>query len=809
MRKRLDLGGDWHFRCVTPGCPNARWAEWHRATVPGVVHTDLLSNGLIPEPFYADNERVIQPVHEQDWQYRREFDCSGGEGPVTLVCEGLDTVAEVRLNGNLVGQSESMFLVYRWDVTRFLQRGRNTLEVTFRSPLRAAEAYRERYGLLRSMHKEYDEPRLYIRKAQYAFGWDWGPAFPTVGIWRPIYLEVTNRPALTDVWAKVLRADEKEARLAVSVELNGNTKGLQLQVALWRSGTKVAETRVAAEPDAVTCELNVTNPDLWWPNGYGAPALYDLVVRLVGNGEVVDERRVRVGLRTVQLVLQRDGAPAFAFKVNGREIFAKGADWIPADSFLPRVGRAKLETLLRYARDAHMNMLRVWGGGIYEDDAFYDLCDELGLLVWQDFAFACGVYPEDAHFLDLVRAEVEQNVRRLRNHPSVALWCGNNECEWIWRRETQEPVEHMPGYRIFHDLIPEWLSQLDDSRPYWPTSPWGDPDDPDSETTGNRHQWDIWSRWVDYREVKRDHSLFVTEFGFQGPANRQTLEQVLPEEERWPQSRLFEFHNKQVEGTERLFRFLAGHLKVETDFGRFIHAAQLNQALALKTCVEHWRSGWPRTAGVLIWQLNDCWPVTSWALIDSNLIPKAAYYWARRFFSPILLLVEVDDGVVFTLLNDTFEAASGELLWQLRSTDGQQITSGKLLVEVPAQTVRTIRDVPIDVPEDTPKERLYILAEFRGSGFPVTRARTFFVELKHLQLPVPHVNVASFALEGRSGAVELEAKTLVLGLQLELPGAVFADNFFDLEPGQRRRVDFDLAGEVSPNRRDLKLTYLR
>ncbi len=809
MRKRFDLGGDWQFRCVTSGCPDDRWAAWHRATVPGVVHTDLLSSGLIPEPFYADNELVIQPVHEQDWQYRREFDWPGDEGPVALICEGLDTVAEVRVNDTLVGQSESMFLTYRWDVTPLLRPGRNTLEVTFRSPLRAAEIYRERYGLLRSARRKYDERRLYIRKAQYSFGWDWGPAFPTVGIWRPIYLEVTNGPALTDVWAKVLRADEKEARLAVNAELVGVTKGLQLHVALWRSGAKVAETRVPADPGAVTCELNVAKPDLWWPNGYGEPALYDLVAELVSKGEVVDEWRLRVGLRTVELVLERNGAPAFAFKINGREIFAKGADWIPADSFLPRVGRAKLERLLRYARNAHMNMLRVWGGGIYEDDAFYDLCDELGLLVWQDFAFACGVYPEAPHFLDLVRAEVEQNVRRLRNHPSVALWCGNNECEWIWRRETGEPVQRMPGYRIFHELIPEWLSRLDDTRPYWPTSPWGDPDDPDSEETGNRHQWEIWSRWLDYREVKRDHSLFVTEFGFQGPANRQTLEQVLPEEERWPQSRLFEFHNKQIEGTERLFRFLAGHLKVETDFGRFIHTAQLNQALALKTCVEHWRSRWPRTAGVLIWQLNDCWPVTSWALVDSNLIPKAAYYWARRFYSPVLLRVEAGEGVVFTLINDTFEDVSGELFWQLRQTDGYEVASGRLGLRIPAQTVHTLEDVVASLSEDAPKDRLYLLAEFRGTGFPVTRARTFFVELKHLHLPAPQVEVVDFAVDERSGAVELEAKTLVLGLQLELPGAVFADNFFDLEPGEKRRVDFDLVGQTGPLREDLRLTFLR
>ncbi|NOZ57609.1 MAG: hypothetical protein GXO73_12570, partial [Calditrichaeota bacterium] len=287
------------------------------------------------------------------------------------------------------------------------------------------------------------------------------------------------------------------------------------------------------------------------------------------------------------------------------------------------------------------------------------------------------------------------------------------------------------------------------------------------------------------------------------------LEQVLPEEERWPQSRLFEFHNKQIEGTERLFRFLAGHLKVGTDFGHFIHAAQLNQALALKTCVEHWHSRWPRTAGVLIWQLNDCWPVTSWALIDSNLIPKAAYYWARRFYSPVLLRVETGEGVVFTLINDTFEDVSGELFWQLRHTDGYEVASGRLGLEIPAQTVHTLDGVAVPLPEGTAEERLYLLAEFRGTGFPVTRTRTFFVELKHLHLPTPQVEVIDFAVDERSGAVELEAKTLVLGLQLELPGAVFADNFFDLEPGERRRVDFDLVGQTGPRREDLRLTFLR
>ncbi|HET54494.1 MAG TPA: glycoside hydrolase family 2 protein, partial [Ignavibacteria bacterium] len=387
--------------------------------------------------------------------------------------------------------------------------------------------------------------------------------------------------------------------------------------------------------------------------------LYVLAVSLSDkNGNTVESVSRKVGIRTIELIKSEKKENTFKLRINGRDIFAKGVNWIPADSFLPRVNNEKYKKLLTYAKDANMNIIRVWGGGIYESDYFYKLCDELGLLVWQDFMFACGSYPEHKEFINNVKEEVEQNVKRLQHHPSIALWCGNNENEWIWYQKYSPDYKEMPGYKIYHKVIPDILKEFDAQRPYHPSSPFGEDEDPNSFNSGNTHQWKIWSMWTDYTQVVNDKSLFVTEFGFQGPANKDTLEKVIPKQNRRLHDYIFEFHNKQFEGPERIWRFLSAHFPLPSSWDDYFYLAQLNQTFALKTCLEHWRTN-GRTNGSIIWQINDSCPVTSWSIVDYDLKPKLVYYFVKNIFSPQLIYFSENNELIKVKLqnrsNDEFK----------------------------------------------------------------------------------------------------------------------------------------------------------
>ena len=611
-------------------------SSWQKASVPGTIHTDLLKNKIISDPFSADNEEKIKWITQSNWQYQTRFDLPRdfeSDKPIDLIFKGLDTFAEVSLNGRLIGHSDNMFRSFHWDVHAYLKPTNNILKVVFKNPF---EIYARIHHEKRDNFNLNWEPRVYLRKAQYSFGWDWGPAFPTMGIWRPVYLEQHLGIKIRAVRSATTGIQNNHASLKILVDCEGESGRISaVKIRLSNRQSQYEHLLPANGQLRYRSEFEISDPLLWWPNGMGKANLYDLQVEVFGkDGEVVDVWQKKVGIRTLELKLEEEGKPVFQFKINGKAVYIKGADWIPADSFLPRVTEQVYQKLLTMAKFAHMNMIRVWGGGIYENDSFYEICDALGLMVWQDFMFACSEYPEYPEFIENVRKEISENVLRLQHHPCLAIWCGNNENEWIWQRGGHHPLEAMSGYSIYHHLIPSMLQELDPDRPYWPSSPFGDGPDPNDTSTGNRHQWEIWSFWTDYTQVKHDKSLFVTEFGFQAPANRSTLESVIPPESRHPQSELFEYHNKQIEGNERLFRYLAGHLPVSADWADFIYLTQLNQGFALKTCIEYWRGRWPETSGSIIWQLNDCWPVSSWSLIDSRLTPKLSYFFVKQAFSP-------------------------------------------------------------------------------------------------------------------------------------------------------------------------------
>jgi len=633
--------------------------KWYSAQVPGTIHTDLLNNKLIDNPFYSDNELKLDWISRCDWIYNTEFILKEKRN-YNLVINGIDTIADVYLNDKLILSCKNMFLSYKIDIEKFLRQGRNELKIYFHSPVNYSIKEENRHGKLPVALNSY---RVYIRKAQYSFGWDWGPSFPTSGIWKNIILEEKREVEIENVLftTKCIGLNYAVVKISASIKTK-KTNSYKLFIRLQNSEVVIEKKVNITKSGNIAAEFEVANPNLWWPNGEGNQDLYNLSISIVDKeNKIIDAVEKKAGIRTVELIQKEKNENTFKLRINGKDIFAKGVDWIPADSFLPRITNEKYLKLLTLAKDANMNMVRVWGGGIYENELFYNLCDELGLLVWQDFMFACGSYPEHEDFIQNVKEEVNQNVAKLQHHPSIAVWCGNNENEWIWFQEQKSSYKKMPGYKIYNKVIPDIIKSIDSTLCYWQSSPFGKETDPNSFNSGNTHQWEIWSRWIDYENVKHDQSLFVTEFGFQGPANKDTFEKYLPEENMNINDKVFEFHNKQVEGPERINRFLSGHLPLNTNWEDYLYLTQLNQGFALKTCLEHWRTN-GRTNGSLIWQLNDCWPVTSWAIVDSELQPKLAYHFVKNIFArQIVFFSKRENYIEINLQNQNRKEFNGSL----------------------------------------------------------------------------------------------------------------------------------------------------
>jgi beta-mannosidase len=545
--------------------------------------------------------------------------------------------------------------------------------------------------------------------------------------------------------------------------------------------------RVAANRKSVT--IGIPNPRLWWPNGYGEQHLYKVSVTAVNGGIECDTKSASFGIRTVRLLQEKDEeGRSFIFEINGVKIYCKGADWIPSDNFIPRISTLTYERLLTLARDAHMNMVRVWGGGIYEQEIFYELCDRLGLMVWQDFMFACGEYPQDAWFLRLVKDEAEKAIVRLRNHPSIVLWCGNNECEWIFCRENPgKKPDEMNGAVIFRDILPSVCQTLDGTRPYWRSSPFGT-GFPNEESNGNHHEWDVWGYWKDYRHYEEVCARFVTEFGFQAPASMKTMGTVMLPMDRHPQSKVFEHHNKLPEGTERLYRFQAAHYKIGGDIEDFVFKSQLVQAEAMKTAVEHWRRRKFRTAGSLIWQLNDCWPVSSWSLIDSALRPKASYYCARRFFAPVLVSFRgTRDSVEVWVTNDTLTPLQGELSVILSKFDGTALWTVLKPIRVPVNCSRLFMRIPKARFADIDRSDSYLRAQMQ-CGPQVFDNRYFFSEPKHMQIRSSDIEAEVSKKADNLYEVSITSRMLVRHVQVDTEGAEveIEDNYFDVDPGDTK-----------------------
>ena len=652
---RLDAGAD------DPKLSDAERAMARRviaagpvpATVPGCVHTDLLAADLIPDPFHGENELAARWIGRCDWTYTTTLRLGGADVAaehLEVAFDGLDTLATVRLNGRVVGTSANMHVRCRFDLGPHARAGDNELSVTFAAPLPHTERLEATMGGLPTAGCGTNPPVNFqmIRKMACNFGWDWGPQLVTSGIWRPGRIEAWGAGRIADVRPLVSAAGEDRAEVAVHVDVEG--RGEIVASVKSPEGEVVAQGRGASP-----VVLVVDRPQRWWPVGYGGQPLYRLDVALVEGEITLDAATRQVGLRTVELVTTPDPEPVdglgqgetFHLKVNGRRVFCKGANWISDDPFPHRVTPDRYRERIDQALGANMNMLRVWGGGLYEDAAFFEHCDRTGMMVWQDFAFACACYPEEAPFDTLVEAEARDNVARLACHPSLVLWNGCNENIWAtfqwsggWIPIREEGVRTW-GLGFYLDLFPRVIADLDPSRPYWPGSPYSGTMDrhPNLNEFGNRHIWDVWNGHGDYRNYLGHFPRFASEFGFQGPPTWPTLRASIPPDQRDWLSPAMQHHNKQPHGQQRALDRIADDFRPPSDFDETWFLASVNQARAIRLGCEWFRALSPWCGGALYWQLNDCWPVTSWAAIDGAGRPKLLLDATRRFFRPRLVTI--------------------------------------------------------------------------------------------------------------------------------------------------------------------------
>ncbi|WP_405010823.1 glycoside hydrolase family 2 protein [Kitasatospora sp. NBC_01539] len=695
MTVRTPITDGWTLRLDTARhtpdqAPTALLTDAVPAQVPGCVHTDLLAADLIPDPYLGLNEHEVAWIGRADWAYEtvppaRDTSFERAD----LVFDGLDTVAEVVLGGSSLGTTRNMHRSYRFDATALLT-GDAPLTVRLTSAYTEAEAVRARLG---ERPNSYPEPTNYIRKMASSFGWDWGPTLVTAGIWRQARIEQWSTARIARVRPHTT-VDGTTGRVELHLDLERTATGAQRALtATARIGDHRLTAAIPAGQDTAVLTLDVPDAALWWPRGYGDQPLYDLHLDLATeDGTELDTWHRRTGFRTVELDTSEDEfGTGFTLVVNGTRIFARGVNWIPDDALPVRVTPARYRERLQQAADANIDLVRVWGGGIYEDHAFYDACDELGLLVWQDFLFACAAYPEEQPLRSEVEAEARENVARLMPHPSLVLWNGNNENLWGFAEWDWEPALDGDswGEGYYLGLLPRIVAQTDPTRPYWAGSPWSGswdhtPNHPDHGTT---HSWEVWNR-RDHGDYLTTVPRFVAEFGWQAPPTHATLRRSLPGETLAADSPGMLHHQKAEDGNGKLDRGLAHHFTAPADFDEWHYLTQVNQARAIATGVEHWRSHWPRCAGTILWQLNDCWPVTSWAAIDGDARPKPLYHELRRLYADRLLTFQQRDGrLVLAVANQGAEAWQGTVTVRRRSADGAELASVELAFDAAARTV--------------------------------------------------------------------------------------------------------------------------
>lgn len=796
MTEQVNLGGAWRMR-------EADSQTWHSAHVPGSVYADLMADGTMPDPFWRENELDAFERMKKDYVYQRAFTVTEAQlahAHVELVCEGLDTLAHVSLNGREIAFADNMHITWVWDVKEQLHAGENTLEIRFDSPiLYCAKKAEEAPGWESS---DATPGFRHLRKAHCMFGWDWGPRLPDAGIWRPIFLRTWDAARLEN--ALMLQAHhDGVVDVTIRPEIAGESA--------WAAEITAPDGEVIIIPETTAAEqvITIEHPQLWWPNGLGKQPLYRVTVRLATG----DTRTWRIGLRTMTISREKDEwGEEFCHVVNGMKVFAMGADYIPEDNILARVTPERTRRLLEDCKAANFNAIRVWGGGYYPDDAFYDICDKLGLLVWQDLMYACAFYDLTPDFERSIRVETHQNVARLRHHASLALICGNNEMEMFMAGANSALINHrtwefVPTYphhitdyvKMFEYILPAIVKETAPQTYWWPASPssGGNFDAPNDENRGDNHYWDVWHGEKPFTEYRKFFFRYASEFGFQSFPCLKSVEQFTLPDDRNIFSRVMERHQRNQAANGKILSYLSQTFRYPNSFDDLLYASQLMQAEAIRYGVEHWRRNRGRCMGAIIWQLNDIWPVASWASIDYYGRWKALHYAAKRFFAPVMISAEeegelsqnpkineyhpapLEKSFRLNVCNETLRDVTGEVVWALRTPDGAIVRQNQQTLTIPAMSAKWLDKVDC---ADASLTGHYISFAFVVDNVAVSEGTCIFCAPKHFEFVDPRLTVET---RGDTLLVTSHAYAKQVWLESEDADLLLDDNAFDMNPGTK------------------------
>jgi beta-mannosidase len=788
--KTIGLNGKWKMKRTDE-------QEWMEAQVPGSVYNELLKLKKIEDPYYRDNEENSIEVARYNYEYERTFEMD--ENTLTsdrayLCCEGLDTLSEIVVNGNVIAKTDNMHRTYEFDVKEYLEIGLNTIRIKFFSPVNYIEQKNKEVPIWGANAME---GFPHIRKAHYMFGWDWGPRVPDMGIWRDIYIKVYSTAKIEEVYI-TQHHSENLVSLDVRTRIeNWSKKDLTVNVRIKsQKGELINESCTFCEYEK-HINIDIDNPELWWPAGYGTQALYEVEVELIHGQEALDRKEFKIGLRTLGIRKEKDQwGESFEFNVNGISIFAMGANYIPEDNIIPRCSKERTEKLIKQAVEANMNCIRVWGGGFYQEDYFYDLCDEYGLIVWQDFMFACADYNLTDDFIFSISKEIEDNVKRIRHHASLGIWCGNNENEVAIRywRIPERSTTREEYVRQYEEIIPAIVRGHDPNTFYWPSSPskTGSFQEQDNENIGDAHYWDVWIMSAPFTDYRKHLFRFVSEFGFEAFPGMKTIESFTLPEDRNPFSYVMEAHQKHVGGNGKTLYYISEYLKYPKSFDSLLYASQIMQAEAIKYGVEHWRRNRGRCMGAIYWQLNDCWPVASWSSIDYCGRWKALHYYAKNFFSRVLVSVcEKDTSSDIFIVNETRESVNGTLNWKLRDNRSNLVAEGSKEVEVEALNSYLCEELDFskEMPGKAEMRKHYLEFSFVSEGKVISEGSTLFVRPKHFDFLNPEIN---FKVEEQENnfviTVSAEAYGKFVELDLKNSDCIFSDNYFDISKGADRII---------------------
>lgn len=808
MEHRITLNGTWNW------C-DMESKEWHKGIVPGTVLTDMMDGGLIEDPYWRTNEYETRELSRRDYQYEREFEVPESffrEEEQCLVFEGLDTIADIYLNDELLLAVNDMHRTWRIDVKGKLK-AVNRLAVAFHSPTAFIEKA-DREGDIFYASTGCMKGNGALRKAHYMFGWDWGPQLPDAGIFRNVYLSGFSIARLDDV-----RIRQEHGAGGVKLSVESSVRKLSES---GTAGSGMLACKITAPDGTVltvekevgineTIEALIEAPQLWWPNGYGAQPLYTVRVELRMSDSVLDVWERTIGLRTVTVCTDADEwGNQFAFVVNGQKIFAMGANYIPEDNLLGHLSEERSERLIRDCARANFNCIRIWGGGYYPEDYVYDACDRYGILVWQDLMFACNVYDLNDEFEANILAETADNVKRIRHHACLGLWCGNNEMEWGWR-DWGRLEGHRPKYKadytkIFEMLLPRLVKQVDDQTYYWLSSPssGGSFDDPNDFNRGDNHYWEVWHSNKPFTEYRDFYFRFCSEFGFQSFPGKKTLDSFSLPEDQNIFSEVMESHQKNGLANTKIFSYISGYYKYPKDMESIAYISQILQLKAIQYGVEHWRRNWGRCMGSIYWQLNDCWPVASWASIDYYGRWKALHYGAKRFYARFMATAcekeELSTEIDYYIHNESFEERKAVLRVRLIDRDFHTLFETEREITAAAFEVKNV--LPMDfapfLAEDGMKKRA--VAEYRliEDGCVVSRGTTLFVKPKYFDFKTPEYRI-SVAEKADVFCIHADADTYVSYAELSLDGydVVLEDNFFDIT--SEEGVDITVDKKEFPN----------